>query len=235
MSMLTELRNRGVQDALVVCCDGLKGLPDALRVTWPQATVQACVVHLVRNGLRYASTKHLGQTTRQLKAIYTAATVQAVEGRFAGFSEEWKPDPAMIASWGSRRDERSHTTPEPPRPGRKDRRVETDPRCPHNSLRAPTRDQSVKQDFKQQTATAIYTNDLTDPGETDQDGRERAHLDSSIERWVAGILDGPQTESSGGFCHAVDAIVFDRHLGVPCRRPGDRAPTRAGAGWEGNG
>jgi len=80
MSMLTELRNRGVQDALVVCCDGLKGLPDALRVTWPQATVQACVVHLVRNGLRYASTKHLGQTTRQLKAIYTTATVQAVEG-----------------------------------------------------------------------------------------------------------------------------------------------------------
>src|ERR1700691_3370292 len=58
MSMLTELRNRGVADALIVCCDGLKGLPDAIRVTWPNATVQTCVVHLVRNSLRYASQKY---------------------------------------------------------------------------------------------------------------------------------------------------------------------------------
>jgi transposase-like protein len=48
MTMLTELRNRGLQDALIVCCDGLKGLPDAIRVTWPDATVQTCVVHMVR-------------------------------------------------------------------------------------------------------------------------------------------------------------------------------------------
>ena len=181
--MLTELRNRGVQDALVVCCDGLKGLPDALRVTWPQATVQACVVHLVRNGLRYASTKHLGQTTRQLKAIYTAATVQAVEGRFAGFSEEWKPDPAMIASWGSRRDERSHTTPEPPRPGRKDRRVETDPRCPHNSLRAPTRDQSVKQDF-QTTNGHGHLHKRSDRPGGDRSGWTRASASRQFDRAV---------------------------------------------------
>lgn len=52
MTMLTELRNRGIGDALIVCCDGLKGLPDAIRVTWPDATVQTCVVHLVRNSLR---------------------------------------------------------------------------------------------------------------------------------------------------------------------------------------
>jgi putative transposase len=52
MTMLTELRNRGLADALIVCCDGLKGLPDAIRVTWPQATVQTCVVHMVnRPGL----------------------------------------------------------------------------------------------------------------------------------------------------------------------------------------
>jgi len=55
MSMLTELRNRGVADVCVVCCDGLKGLPDAITATWPLATVQTCVVHLVRNSLRYAS------------------------------------------------------------------------------------------------------------------------------------------------------------------------------------
>ena len=63
MTMLTELRNRGIADALIVCCDGLKGLPDAIRATWPDATVQTCVVHLVRNSLRYTSKKHWGQIT----------------------------------------------------------------------------------------------------------------------------------------------------------------------------
>ena len=58
MNMLTELRNRGVQDVCIVCCDGLKGLPDAIGAIWPLATVQTCVVHLVRNSLRYASKKY---------------------------------------------------------------------------------------------------------------------------------------------------------------------------------
>jgi putative transposase len=100
ITMLTELRNRGIADALIVCCDGLKGLPDAIRVTWPQATVQTCVVHLVRNSLRYASKKHWGQITRQMRAIYTAPTVAAAEDRFAEFAETWRERyPAMIGSW----------------------------------------------------------------------------------------------------------------------------------------
>lgn len=100
MAMLTELKNRGVADALIVCCDGLKGLPDAIRVTWPDATVQTCVVHLVRNSLRYASKKHWQAITTGLRKIYTAPTVEAAEARFAEFSDEWKPIyPAMIASW----------------------------------------------------------------------------------------------------------------------------------------
>jgi putative transposase len=100
ITMLTELRNRGIADALIVCCDGLKGLPDAIRVTWPQATVQTCVVHLVRNSLRYASKKHWGQITRQMRAIYTAPTVAAAEDRFAEFAETWRDRyPAMISSW----------------------------------------------------------------------------------------------------------------------------------------
>jgi transposase-like protein len=100
MTMLTELRNRGVADVLIVCCDGLKGLPDAIRVTWPQATVQTCVVHLVRNSLRYASKKHWSQITRQMRAIYTAATVAAAEECFADFAETWRERyPAMIGSW----------------------------------------------------------------------------------------------------------------------------------------
>lgn len=100
MTMLTELRNRGVADALIVCCDGLKGLPDAIRVIWPDATVQTCVVHMVRNSLRYASKKHWGQITRQMRAIYTAPTVAAAEERFAEFGETWRGTyPAMIRSW----------------------------------------------------------------------------------------------------------------------------------------
>jgi putative transposase len=102
MTMLTELRNRGLVDVLIVCCDGLKGLPDAIRTTWPQATVQTCVVHLVRNSLRYASKKHWGQITKGLREIYTAPTVAAAEARFAEFSAEWgQKYPAMITSWES--------------------------------------------------------------------------------------------------------------------------------------
>jgi len=100
MTMLTELRNRGIADALIVCCDGLKGLPDAIRATWPDATVQTCVVHLVRNSLRYASKKHWSAITRQMRVIYTAATVQAAEAAFGEFAEAWRDTyPAMIRSW----------------------------------------------------------------------------------------------------------------------------------------
>lgn len=65
MNMLTELRNRGVADVCIVCCDGLKGLPDAITAIWPLATVQQCVVHLVRNSLRYASKKYWSKITGQ--------------------------------------------------------------------------------------------------------------------------------------------------------------------------
>ncbi len=100
LSVLTELRNRGVTDALIVCCDGLKGLPDAITATWPQAAVQLCVVHLVRNALRYASKKHWGAITRDLKVIYTAPTVEAAETAFAEFKATWNDQyPAMVAIW----------------------------------------------------------------------------------------------------------------------------------------
>jgi transposase-like protein len=100
MTMLTELRNRGVADALIVCCDGLKGLPDAIRTTWPDATVQTCVVHLVRNSVRYASKKYWPQITAQLREIYTAPTVEAAEVRFGEFAQQWREMyPAMISSW----------------------------------------------------------------------------------------------------------------------------------------
>jgi transposase-like protein len=100
ITMLTDLRNRGIVDALIVCCDGLKGLPDAIRVTWPDATVQTCVVHMVRNSLRYASKKHWSAITRQMRQIYEAPTVEAAEAHFAVFADTWGDIyPAMISSW----------------------------------------------------------------------------------------------------------------------------------------
>lgn len=100
LSVMTELRNRGIGDVLLVCCDGLKGLPDAARATWPLVDVQLCVVHLVRNSLRYASKKHWSQITSQLREIYTAPSVGAAEVSFEAFAEEWEPIyPAMVKAW----------------------------------------------------------------------------------------------------------------------------------------
>ena len=100
MSMLTELRNRGIADVCIVCCDGLKGLPDAIAATWPLATVQTCVVHLVRSSLRYASKADWGKITAELKVVYTAATVTVAEQRFAEFAATWRDKyPAMVAMW----------------------------------------------------------------------------------------------------------------------------------------
>ena len=89
-SMLGELRNRGLADALIVCCDGLRGLPESIRATWPDATVQTCVVHMVRNSLRYASKKHWGPITKAMREIYTAPTVQAAETLFGAFAHDWE-------------------------------------------------------------------------------------------------------------------------------------------------
>lgn len=100
MNMLTDLRNRGVLDACIVCCDGLPGLPDAIRAIWPRADVQTCVVHLVRNSLRYASKKDWSKITTQMRLIYTAPTVDAATERLAEFAEAWGEQyPAMIGAW----------------------------------------------------------------------------------------------------------------------------------------
>ena len=100
LSVLSELKNRGVNDVLLLCCDGLKGLPDSARAVWPQVDVQLCVVHLVRNSLRYASKKHWGPICKQLREIYTAPSISAAQVCFEGFAAEWEPVyPAMIKSW----------------------------------------------------------------------------------------------------------------------------------------
>ena len=105
-TMLTELRNRGLTDAMIVCCDGLRGLPEPIRAAWPQATSQTCVVHMVRKSLRYASRKHWSQITKAMREIYTAPTVEAAEAQFESFAQQWEDTyPAMIRSWRQSWDE----------------------------------------------------------------------------------------------------------------------------------
>ena len=100
LGALTELKNRGVADVLMLCCDGLKGLPDSARAVWPLVDVQLCVVHLVRNSLRYASKADWGAITKQLKTIYTAPGLKAAEEAFEAFVDDWEAKyPAMIKSW----------------------------------------------------------------------------------------------------------------------------------------
>jgi putative transposase len=101
LGVLTELRNRGIRDVLIVCCDGLTGLPEAIGSIWPQAIVQTCVVHLIRNSMRYASWKDRRAIAAALRPIYTAATLDAAEQALADFagSELGRRCPAVIDVW----------------------------------------------------------------------------------------------------------------------------------------
>ncbi|MGV9653136.1 IS256 family transposase [Streptomyces sp. NPDC003554] len=97
MTVLSELRNRGVEDVCIVACDGLKGLPDAVTATWPKATVQTCVIHLIRASLRFASKQHHAKLVTGLKAIYTAPTEQALADFAAG--ELGQRYPTIVRTW----------------------------------------------------------------------------------------------------------------------------------------
>ena len=100
MGVLTDLRNRGVRDVFFIVCDGLKGLPDSVNAVFPQAIVQACVIHLVRATLRYASRKYWDHLAKDLREIYTAPTEQAAWAAFEELEEKWgKPYPAIPKLW----------------------------------------------------------------------------------------------------------------------------------------
>ena len=100
MSVLSELKSRGVADVCIVCCDGLTGLPEAITVTWPQAIVQLCVVHLIRASLRYASRKYWVPLSRDLRPIYTAADEAASAAALEDFAAAWEGRyPAIVKLW----------------------------------------------------------------------------------------------------------------------------------------
>jgi transposase-like protein len=100
LRVLSEIKNRGTQDCLIVVCDGLKGLPEAIATVWPQTITQTCIVHLLRNSFRYASKKDWSAIAKDLKPVYTAASESDALDRFVEFSEKWeKRYPAIIRLW----------------------------------------------------------------------------------------------------------------------------------------
>ena len=100
LHVLTEIRNRGVGDVLMVVCDGLKGLPEAIGQVWPQTITQTCVVHLLRNSFRYAGRQHYDAIAKALRPVYTAPTEAAATERFLEFCEAWgERYPAIVRLW----------------------------------------------------------------------------------------------------------------------------------------
>jgi transposase-like protein len=100
MSVLTDLRNRGVKDVFFVVCDGLKGLPEVVGNVWPHAIVQTCIIHLLRNTFRLTSRKYWDEIKRDVKPIYTAVNATAARSAFDELAEKWgQRYPAVIRLW----------------------------------------------------------------------------------------------------------------------------------------
>jgi putative transposase len=100
LQVLTELKQRGVQDVLVCCVDGLQGFPEAIEAVYPKTWVQTCLVHLVRSSLRFVPDKHRRQVAKDLKAIYTASDRDHAWQQLEAFAETWDQKYPMIsAAW----------------------------------------------------------------------------------------------------------------------------------------
>jgi len=101
LKVFNELRNRGVNDILIAVVDGLKGLADAITTTFPQTTVQTCIVHLIRSSLDYASWKERKAIAAALRPIYAAGTLEAAQGALEDFANSlWgKKYPTIVQSW----------------------------------------------------------------------------------------------------------------------------------------
>lgn len=100
LSVLTELKNRGLQDILIACVDGLKGFPEAIAAEYPETKVQLCIVHMVRNSLKYVSWKDYKAVTADLKDVYTSASETAAQAELERFAEKWDDKyPQISKSW----------------------------------------------------------------------------------------------------------------------------------------
>ena len=100
LQVLTDLKNRGVRDIFIACVDGLTGFPEAIEAVFPKTEVQLCIVHQVRNSLKYVSWKWRKEVAEDLKLIYTAATVEEAELQLEAFARKWDEQlPTISRSW----------------------------------------------------------------------------------------------------------------------------------------
>lgn len=100
LSVITEIKNRGVKDILVACMDGLKGFPEAMNTVFPETRIQLCIVHMVRNSAKYVSYKNLKEVCADLKSIYNAPTEQSGLDALELFAQKWDGKyPLISKSW----------------------------------------------------------------------------------------------------------------------------------------
>lgn len=100
LSVLTDLSNRGVKDLLIACVDGLKGFPEAIKTIFPKTEVQSCIVHQIRNSLRYVGSKYQKEFLADLKLIYQAATLELAEIGLKKLESKWgERYPLVTSSW----------------------------------------------------------------------------------------------------------------------------------------
>lgn len=103
MSVLTDLRNRGVKDLFFLVCDGLTGLPEVVSSIWPERILQACIVHLIRNTFRLTSRKYWDELKRDIKPICTTVDEPATRSTFDELVGRWgERYPAVLRSWDNR-------------------------------------------------------------------------------------------------------------------------------------
>jgi transposase-like protein len=115
MGVLSELKNRGVQDILIACMDGLTGFPEAVRSIYPNTRVQLCIIHMVRNSTKYVSYKDLKKVCADLKAIYTGATEDVARNALEDFGKKWDSKyPMIFKSWENHWDDLSEFFKYPP-------------------------------------------------------------------------------------------------------------------------
>lgn len=100
LQVMTELKNRGLQDIFIACVDGLKGFPEAIETVYPNTVVQLCIVHLVRNSLNYVSWKQRKAVAADLRTIYTASTADEAKANLDKFAAVWGEQfPTIVQSW----------------------------------------------------------------------------------------------------------------------------------------
>lgn len=100
LSVCNDLKNRGVQDILIACMDGLKGLPDAIKSVFPDVSIQSCIIHQIRNSIKYVASKDMKEFMKDLKAIYKATSENVAASELDNLDKKWgKKYEIVISSW----------------------------------------------------------------------------------------------------------------------------------------